>query len=574
MPVNDTTTNQGYQKPNIANQLSDDVGRLRTALDSIDTDMASKASNTHIHGNITNAGAIGATANLPVITTAGGVLTTGSFGTSANTFCQGNDARLSDTRTPTDGSVTNAKVASNAAIAGTKISPDFGSQNIATTGNVNIDSGTFYVDATNNRVGVGTSSPGGTLDVAAGNTSNCAIIANNSYSTGDQNFLQFKASSTIIGDFNRPNGTNDVEFNAGFGAIAFGTGTAGTATEKVRIDSSGRLLVGTSTATNNTRIDQKIASVSTGGNYGGASLTSYAGTNGSVRPVLDFQRSRGTTDGSFTAVASDDFLGTLVWRGSDGAQWLDGAYISALIDGGVSSNDLPTRLVFSTTADGASSPTERMRIRNTGQVWINQTSNISTIGNNVLLQVTGNGADYAAAFANSNASPYGIYIQYGTDVNNTTNSFLLAQGVTTTRIDLRSNGGIANYSANNVNLSDRNAKKDIAPAAGTWNCLKDWEIVNFRYKDQPDDADLNMGVIAQQVAESCPEVITVFEHAKKAKEAVLDKNGNVLEPAQEAQPEKLGVKDQQMMWMAIKALQEAMERIETLEAKVAALESV
>jgi len=574
VPVNDTTTNQGYQKPNIANQLSDDVGRLRTALDSIDTDMASKASNTHIHGNITNAGAIGATANLPVITTAGGVLTTGSFGTSANTFCQGNDARLSDTRTPTDGSVTNAKVASNAAIAGTKISPDFGSQNIATTGNVNIDSGTFYVDATNNRVGVGTSSPGGTLDVAAGNTSNCAIIANNSYSTGDQNFLQFKASSTIIGDFNRPNGTNDVEFNAGFGAIAFGTGTAGTATEKVRIDSSGRLLVGTSTATNNTRIDQKIASVSTGGNYGGASLTSYAGTNGSVRPVLDFQRSRGTTDGSFTAVASDDFLGTLVWRGSDGAQWLDGAYISALIDGGVSSNDLPTRLVFSTTADGASSPTERMRIRNTGQVWINQTSNISTIGNNVLLQVTGNGADYAAAFANSNASPYGIYIQYGTDVNNTTNSFLLAQGVTTTRIDLRSNGGIANYSANNVNLSDRNAKKDIAPAAGTWNCLKDWEIVNFRYKDQPDDADLNMGVIAQQVAESCPEVITVFEHAKKAKEAVLDKNGNVLEPAQEAQPEKLGVKDQQMMWMAIKALQEAMERIETLEAKVAALESV
>lgn len=52
-------------------------------------------------GNITTSGAIGSTANLPVITTTSGVLTTGSFGTTANTFCQGNDSRLSDARTPT-----------------------------------------------------------------------------------------------------------------------------------------------------------------------------------------------------------------------------------------------------------------------------------------------------------------------------------------------------------------------------------------------------------------------------------------------------------------------------------------
>ena len=56
---------------------------------------------SHAHGNITNAGAIGSTANLPVITTTSGKLTTGSFGTTANTFCQGNDSRLSNARTPT-----------------------------------------------------------------------------------------------------------------------------------------------------------------------------------------------------------------------------------------------------------------------------------------------------------------------------------------------------------------------------------------------------------------------------------------------------------------------------------------
>lgn len=56
------------------------------------------ASSTHTHGNISNAGAIGTTSGLPIVTTTSGVLTTGSFGTTAGTFCQGNDSRLSDTR--------------------------------------------------------------------------------------------------------------------------------------------------------------------------------------------------------------------------------------------------------------------------------------------------------------------------------------------------------------------------------------------------------------------------------------------------------------------------------------------
>lgn len=63
----------------------------------IDGNLASKET----IGNITTNGAIGSTSNLPIITTTDGKLTTGSFGTGANTFCQGNDSRLSDARTPT-----------------------------------------------------------------------------------------------------------------------------------------------------------------------------------------------------------------------------------------------------------------------------------------------------------------------------------------------------------------------------------------------------------------------------------------------------------------------------------------
>lgn len=66
---------------------------------------------SHAHGNLTNAGAIGTTSGLPIMTTTGGVLTVGAFGTTAGTVCVGNDARLSDARTPTShvhGNITNA----------------------------------------------------------------------------------------------------------------------------------------------------------------------------------------------------------------------------------------------------------------------------------------------------------------------------------------------------------------------------------------------------------------------------------------------------------------------------------
>ena len=69
---------------------------LNTAVGNI----AGKASSSHTHGNISNDGKVGTTANVPLITGTGGAVQAGSFGTSANTFCEGNDSRLSDARTP------------------------------------------------------------------------------------------------------------------------------------------------------------------------------------------------------------------------------------------------------------------------------------------------------------------------------------------------------------------------------------------------------------------------------------------------------------------------------------------
>lgn len=69
---------------------------LNTAVGNI----AEKAPLVHTHGNISNDGKVGTTANLPLITGTGGAITAGTFGNQANTFCEGNDSRLSDARTP------------------------------------------------------------------------------------------------------------------------------------------------------------------------------------------------------------------------------------------------------------------------------------------------------------------------------------------------------------------------------------------------------------------------------------------------------------------------------------------
>jgi hypothetical protein len=86
------------------------TGIAQSAVANLTTDLAGKAAASHNHGNITNAGAIGTTASLPIITGANGILQAGSFGTTAGTFCQGNDSRLSNLNNATSSNTAGAIV--------------------------------------------------------------------------------------------------------------------------------------------------------------------------------------------------------------------------------------------------------------------------------------------------------------------------------------------------------------------------------------------------------------------------------------------------------------------------------
>lgn len=117
--------------------------------------------------------------------------------------------------------------------------------------------------------------------------------------------------------------------------------------------------------------------------------------------------------------------------------------------------------------------------------------------------------DYTISILNSNASPYGIYLKHTTDVNGTGNPFYVALGAGNTRFAVRSNGGIENYSANNVNLSDRREKTNFSPAKSYLDVICAIPVQNFNYLDQnmEQDPGLTLGVVAQDVQAVAPEFV-------------------------------------------------------------------
>ena len=168
------------------------------------------------------------------------------------------------------------------------------------------------------------------------------------------------------------------------GQIRFFTGgTNAYGTERARIDSSGRLLVGTSTArVFNAGIGSATPRVQIEGT-GDESILSITRNSADIgTPRLVLGKSRGASIGGTTAVQDGDFLGQISFEGTNGTSFNQAARIDCFVDGAVSgggAGDMPGRLVFSTTADGASTPTERMRIKSNGTINF---SNVATYADN------------------------------------------------------------------------------------------------------------------------------------------------------------------------------------------------
>jgi len=122
----------------------------------------------------------------------------------------------------------------------------------------------------------------------------------------------------------------------------------------------------------------------------------------------------------------------------------------------------------------------------------------------------GNNATIANFYNNGNSTPYGIYVNFSaTAPNNTGQYFLQCVDTGGERMTVRANGGIANYSGNNVNLSDRREKTNFAPSKSYLDTVCAIPVQTFNYIDQnlEEDDGLTLGVVAQDVQAVAPEFV-------------------------------------------------------------------
>ena len=156
--------------------------------------------------------------------------------------------------------------------------------------------------------------------------------------------------------------------------------------ERLRIDSSGRVLLGTGGLSTDQDAAFQVASTS----FGVAQIF----RTGSAGSALHLSSTTGTL-ASPAALADGDHAGYLSYRAYDGAAWRTGANIGAAADGQTwASGDCPTRLVFATTADGGTSPTERLRIDSAGDMGLGVAPN--NVGSMRTLHIKGPSSEGAA----------------------------------------------------------------------------------------------------------------------------------------------------------------------------------
>ena len=189
-----------------------------------------------------------------------------------------------------------------------------------------------------------------------GTTSESSTSVNITASTSGTSLLSFNDTNSGQGGFRYAHSTDHMQFH-----------TADS--EHIRLDSSGRLLIGvTASRSVGTATAHKLQVEAVDATAGVTVTRCAASTAG---PYLSFGKSRAASLGDNTVVQSGDSLGMIRFAGADGTDTQNvGASIQAFVDGTPGSNDMPGRIVFSTSADGANTASERLRITSDGFVSI------------------------------------------------------------------------------------------------------------------------------------------------------------------------------------------------------------
>jgi len=442
--------------------------------------------------------------------------------------------------------------------------------------------GRLFIDSSG-RVGIGTTSPASKLDVSGD------INYSGDIGTSGNGFI-YSYGGGSLGDVRtglKLDGQNK----------AFLVFTD--ALERARIDSSGRLLVGTSTA--DTANGTAPLQISTEGNTADSGIFIRNSSSVAFAAQLRLGSSRGTK-ASPSSVASGDTLTEIHGAGYDGSAWIRAASIGVVVDGTPGTSDMPGRIILSTTSDGASTPTERMRIGSTGRVTIqNNTGSYDAGGSGPGLEifagqevgrysyhfgayVTGGAiGPYIRSAQNSNwASPVNLAI-----LHNTGSSFW-SNLLPATDNTYSCGGSAARWTAiwavnGAIQTSDIRDKTEIRPIENGIDFIKrlrpityKWKIGGYEIERDEDGApipDENGNPRQHPVPGNRTHWGFASQEVKTvADEFGIDFGGWVLTDKNDPDSQQ-ALRYDQFIAPLTKALQEALAEIDVLKAKVAALES-
>ena len=311
-----------------------------------------------------------------------------------------------------------------------------------------------------------------------------------------------------------------------------------------------------------------------------SSISLKCNTNGTTAPTVRFGKSRGTAVGSDTVVQDGDELGVIVFAGADGTDTeTQGAVIIAAVDGTPGGDDLPTRLQFNVTADGASSTTQQMRISANGRTDLGTGPQSNGAKLTLNFTATTEGAIRCSDTVTSGTHTHIQFLRGGTQVG---------------KIECAAQSSTA-Y----VTTSDYRMKENVSYSWDGTTRLKQLKPARFNFKEEFDSDKTTVdGFIAHEVSSIVPEAITGTKDATKTiTNVVKNASGDVIgENIREAEwtagkaadpqlypsdstwsasatvPDYQGIDQAKLVPLLVKTVQEQQVIIENLQSRVTTLE--
>jgi len=397
----------------------------------------------------------------------------------------------------------------------------------ASTNTINVGSGQIFKDSSGS-VGIGTASPVSVLDISnASDTSERAIKVQNSSCN-----LFVGVEGTSANRFSGSSANNAFLGTTTADGIEFATNN----TVRTIIDSSGRVGIGTSsphssyraslTGDGSTIIGGLVLSSNSNVTYIGATGATVAdseiwnsangyvriGTNNTERLRIDSSGNVGVgtaSPGSPLVVSrnANDTLTRLILdnpNAGSSAQTIlglssDGGTVAGLRLGSSAYSGLGGANVLDVFNNAShtilsTGGAERLRIDSSGNLLVGTTTTDYNVGTGVRF-IAGATNPYMAITTNLSVNSSNYHL-YNTNATNNGDRFYVL-----------TNGGITNYSANNANLSDERVKTNINLCGNYLDKICSIPVKTFNYKDQGEDTEKTIGVLAQEVEAVIPELI-------------------------------------------------------------------